>query len=200
MKCILFDLGGVLIELWGEVPLLRMCPHLKSKSALHEAWVSTRAVKEFETGKITYQSFCKRLVEEMNMDISPSEFEVAYRTFLGDIYEGAEELITELKEQYTVACLSNTNSEHMRLLSDRSKFLELFDHQFLSYQIGYIKPDPEAFLYVTRALHMRPSEIFFIDDNELNVKVATEVGMHGLLSNSIEEIREKLLASNSVLQ
>ena len=42
IECILFDLGGVLVELHEEQALMEMCPGLRSREEVREAWFASR--------------------------------------------------------------------------------------------------------------------------------------------------------------
>ena len=54
-----------------------------------------------------------------------------------------------------------------------------FDECFYSNEMGFRKPDPEAYLHVSKALDVPPNEITFFDDSVECVNGAIAVGMHG---------------------
>ena len=54
---ILFDLGGVLIELAGVEKMLEWSKDLASTDELWRRWLHSAAVRAFETGKIGTDAF-----------------------------------------------------------------------------------------------------------------------------------------------
>jgi putative hydrolase of the HAD superfamily len=193
IRCILFDLGGVLAELHEEKALMAMCPHLSDRNAVHDAWVASPAVRAYETGRIGFEAFCEAAIRDLSVEVSLEAFKQAHAHFLGDPFPGAEELIRELQPHYTTACLSNTNEAHMAAFRSRTRVLELLDHRFLSFETGLVKPDAEAFLHVAESLAIKPEEVLFIDDKWQNVEAARKVGMDGFAATSLSGVRENLI-------
>ena len=58
--------------------------------------------------------------------------------------------------------------------------MSLFDHRFLSYEIGVEKPDEEIFKYVADKIHHMKEEILFVDDRQSNVDAAKNFGMKAI--------------------
>jgi HAD superfamily hydrolase (TIGR01509 family) len=54
---------------------------------------------------------------------------------------------------------------------------ERFDRVLASCHLGVRKPDPAFYRAVLDRLGMRPAEVAFVDDREVNVRAATEIGM-----------------------
>ena len=58
-------------------------------------------------------------------------------------------VVAEVKSAVPVAVLSNTNKVHWDAGAGAWPLLDLFDHAFLSFEIGMVKPD-EVFVQITR--------------------------------------------------
>lgn len=54
--------------------------------------------------------------------------------------------------------------------------LEKFDYVFLSFEIGYRKPEIEAYKIVEQTTKIKPENILFIDDMNQNLEVANRRG------------------------
>jgi putative hydrolase of the HAD superfamily len=85
---------------------------------------------------------------------------------------------------YQLYMLSNTNEMHVCFLTERLKkqygrdlLSELFDRTFYSNEIGYRKPNRDAYEYVLKTERLKPAETLFIDDLEHNVIGARQTGM-----------------------
>jgi putative hydrolase of the HAD superfamily len=176
IKCILFDLGNVLVELDGFPWFQHSFPNLDLES-IHKKWVKLDSVRQFETGKITQKEFFKKSLAELELDEELEHFANRYKHWVKGFYSGSEELLKNLKKNYTVACLSNTNSCHIDHLNQTGSFLSEFDYCFFSHEIGAIKPDAEAFEHACKKLNLKSESIFFVDDSETNVKAAIKCGM-----------------------
>lgn len=176
-QCIVFDLGNVLVELKGFPWFEAQDPTL-SQQSIHRKWLELESVREFETGKISEPDFFKRIISELKLKEDPDVFAQRYRDWVAGFYPEAEALLLNLKKHYQIACLSNTNSFHIRHLNQQANTLSLFDYSFLSYEMGFIKPDPSAFQYVLNRLRLPAEKLLFVDDNLDNVYSAQKLGFN----------------------
>jgi putative hydrolase of the HAD superfamily len=106
---------------------------------------------------------------------------------------GAEELVAQTRVSVPVAVLSNTNHVHWEAGARSWRLLQMFDRAFLSFEIGLVKPDPEIFTYVADELRVVPEAVLFLDDNQLNVDAAREVGMRAERVVGVSEARQALV-------
>jgi putative hydrolase of the HAD superfamily len=58
----------------------------------------------------------------------------------------------------------------------------LFDKQYLSYEIGLRKPNKNIYEYVLNDIQKQPQECLFIDDSFANIKGAESAGIQTLLA------------------
>lgn len=74
--------------------------------------------------------------------------------------------------------LSNTNEIHFEAAKKRifntngHQLKDYFEHYYLSYEIGFVKPDDDIFEYVINDAQIFARETLFIDDSELNLDTA----------------------------
>lgn len=177
IEVILFDIGGVLVELNGTLPMLQWSSQQHTVEQLWEIWLTSPAVRAFETGRSNANQFAEALIQEMGLSVKTDQFIEAFCQWPKGVFPGVLELITPLKQHYTLACLSNANELHWPRLMEEMKLNQVFDHYFPSHLIGSLKPDREAFDYVLNHLQVEAASVLFLDDNALNVKSAQEVGM-----------------------
>ena len=70
----------------------------------------------------------------------------------------------------------------------------LFDGLVFSAPVGMVKPTPEIFHYLLDKFHLRAEECTFIDDSELNVEGARNVGIKAILfQNDVEKLKKEIL-------
>ena len=198
LSVILFDLGGVLVELPARpIPVDWVDRLLLSEQTL-SGWLASPAAKAFEKGEISAAQFVDELVNEMKLLVAPEEI-LAYFTFWPKgLFPGTKALIGKILPHYSLAIFSNTNELHWPRLMTEMELEGCFDYYFASFKIGMAKPDPAAFRYVVNALSCEPSEILFLDDSRMNVDAARLVGMKAERVSGIGQV-EKILSEYGVL-
>ena len=198
IRMILFDIGGVLVELAGMPTLVEWTRHRKTPEQLWRHWLSSSTVRAFETGKITEHQFADRLIDEMKLPIGSDEFLDRFMRWPRGLYAGAQELLQRLQPGVGRATLSNTNALHWPLLMDKMGLKRLFDHHFPSHLTGKIKPDLNAYHQVTDTLGITPSAVLFLDDNQVNVDAARKCGFAAFMVQGVS-MAEAVLAQNHLI-
>ena len=147
IEYLLFDLGNVLVELKGMSFLREIYPNL-SDSDIKRKWVEIESVKKYETGKINTENFLKQISSELGVNLTKDESYRLFESFVGEVYKGTVDFLRQVKKRYKIGCFSNTNPLHISKLRKTNSFLDEFDDIFLSYKIGYTKPQIEAYEHV----------------------------------------------------
>jgi putative hydrolase of the HAD superfamily len=175
---ILFDLGGVLVELAGVDQMIAWSPGIGSHEELWRRWLASHAVRRFETGAIGRDDFAAAVIDEFACNVGVDEFMAAFTWWPRSVYPGAFELLQSLRDRYRLASVSNTNEIHWDRFSNAWKLDAAFHHNFPSYLVGKLKPDAEYFEHVLESLDVPAHSVLFIDDNAINVEAAAKLGMH----------------------
>jgi putative hydrolase of the HAD superfamily len=185
IKAIVFDLGGVIIELdfskfFKEV--IEVSPINKPNAfLLLEFW---RQSDVYHQGKISNEEFYHLACEILQTCAqSQEEFFKSFNSVLDHLNEDIIRLIKRLRdmEKYKLILLSNINSSHWNFLLEKNwKFINYFDDSVLSHQVHLTKPDPKIFSLTLYKADCKPEEMLYIDDGLNNVLAARE-----LLINSI---------------
>lgn len=178
IRVVLFDAGGVLVELAGIDVMLQWLGPGFTAEELWRRWLTSESVRGFETGRIGGDEFAAGVIREFKLKIAPDDFLDAFTGWPVGLFPGALELLEEIPGTYRRALLSNSNVLHWPRVLEDMKLGAAFEHHFVSHLTGRIKPDEDAFLHVTESLDCRPGEVLFLDDNQLNVDAAARVGMH----------------------
>ena len=80
-----------------------------------------------------------------------------------------------------IGILSNMQSDMLKAMREKLPWLERFDQQTYTCEVGAIKPEPESYFIVLHALDVKPAEAIFFDDKQVNIDGALAVGMHAAL-------------------
>ena len=189
----LFDLGGVLVELSGVSTVISWMATPVVPEELFRIWLTSPAVRAFETGRIDEALFADQLIAEMSLHVGRDALLKEVAQWPTGTFPGALELLERIPRRYIRATLSNTNAMHWPQVMGRMKLEKAFDHHFASHLTGKIKPDEEAFQHVTVTLKCAAEEILFLDDNQLNIDAAKKCGMHAVRVKGVPAAQRALL-------
>ena len=178
IRVVLFDVGGVLVELSGLDMLLSWMPHQMTPEQAINLWLTSPTVRAFETGRIEPEVFVEQVISELALPVGREKFLAAFCTWGKEVLPGAVELVRRVPRKYVRATLCNTNFLHWPNLMCRRELCEAFDHHFASHLTGKIKPDEEAFEHVLATLDCSAPEVLFMDDSRLNVDAAKRIGIN----------------------
>ena len=190
---ILFDLGGVLIELAGIDRMLELCNHAFAADELWARWLASEGVRQFETGRASPDAFGAAMLAEFDMRIAAAQFLEEFTAWPKCVFPGSFELLEQLSASYRLACLSNTNALHWPRVCDEMGLARYFETTFASHLVGMLKPDLEIFQHVVDQLGCPPARILFLDDNQLNVASARTAGMVARRVAGLVEVRAVLV-------
>lgn len=70
----------------------------------------------------------------------------------------------------------------------------MFDDVVISHEVGMRKPEPRIFHLTIERMAMAPGEIAFVDDMDVNIRAAAEIGLIGVHHRSYDETRGELEA------
>jgi len=193
IEVVLFDVGGVLLEVHGIAVLLEWFEHRVTPEEVWRLWFASPTARAFESGRIGADEFAAGMLAELRLDMTPSAFLDSFITWPARLYPGALELITRIPSRYRRAVLSNTNALHWpRVVGELGLGEGLFEQCFTSHLMGKIKPDAQAFEHAIEALACEPSRIVFLDDNLVNVDAAQSLGLRAVQVRGLAETRRAL--------
>ena len=177
IDAILFDLGGVLIELAGVERMLAWSPALGTTEELWRRWLGSPAVRGYETGRTDRAAFADAIIVEFGLPIGRDAFLDEFAWWPKTLHPQAKGLLASLAPHYTLASLSNTNELHWERFERQWSLPSMFHHNFPSYAVGKLKPDADYFEHVLDAIDVRAEHALFVDDNRINVEAARAVGL-----------------------
>ena len=185
IKNIVFDLGGVLIDLdlKSAINGLQKAGFTNVKEQL-QAFDREGIFQKFELGEISADEFRASIRENSNVSLTDEEVDSLWNLMLLEIPREKLELILDLRSKYMVYLLSNTNSIHWDYVCKNAfnyrgfRMDDYFEETFLSYEMHLAKPDKAIFETMLNDANLLPEETLFIDDLEANCKAAEEVGIH----------------------
>lgn len=105
-------------------------------------------------------------------------------------------LLPELKKQgFKLYYLSNFPIDIFEEIKTGYFFFRYFEGGVISSEVKASKPDRRIYQILLETYSLAAEECLFIDDVEINVRVAEDSGMKGLFTSGAEEISEELAAA-----
>ncbi len=187
IKAIIFDLGGVIINLRYE-NTIEAFSHLCGfdVSSLYTQHRQNSLFDEYETGQISSPAFRDGLRSLLQISASDVEIDQAWNAMLLDIPPARIELLQALGQTTRIFLLSNTNEIHKaecdRIFEttvgqDLNGLSSLFDYSYYSHLMGDRKPNPSIFQRVVDEQSLDPGQTLFIEDTARHIDGAKQVGL-----------------------
>lgn len=108
---------------------------------------------------------------------------------LAKINDNVVSVIESLQKDYRIVLFSNAVSMFLRQILKENDLERLFDSIVISSEIGIAKPDPVFFRKALEIINASPDELFFIDDNPENVRVAEKLGIQSVVYKDLETLK-----------
>lgn len=199
IKNLLFDLGGVIMDIC-RLNCVASFERLGMKDA--DSFLGEYSQKgpflQLEEGAISEEQFRDAVRQYIDGEVSDEQIDKAFCDFLVGIPSHRLVELRELKRNYNIYMLSNTNSImwRSRIAEDfRQEGLEredYFDGIVTSFEVRSIKPEAKIFHAVVEKFGIKPEETLFLDDSQKNLDAAAEMGFHTLLVTPGSEFFELL--------
>lgn len=190
MNWLVFDLGGVLFDFDGAAGVAELTGMLHDEA--HETLVNSPALHALETGEISPEIFGRQFAEELGVSISSTKMVELWASWEAGPKSGAVELLASLRDQHSIACLTNNNAIHWERLSTHYGIRELFQRCYLSHEIGLMKPDPRIFKHVIEDLDTSAAAITYFDDRRDIIDAALACGLNAHQVSGPGDIRAVL--------
>lgn len=206
IKAIIFDLGGVIINL--DIP--KTIAEFNKLSVLPFEEIYTQANQnpifdQFDKGEVSEKEFFNELKGYLKDDISTQQMLFAWNAMLLDFPKHRLQLLLDLKSKYRLFLLSNTNETHVQafenILFNEHGYQNLepfFEKSYYSCRIGKRKPDAEIFQFLLNEHGLNPGQTLFIDDSIQHVHGAQKLGIQAYLLNKNEEPEQLLRKLNLI--
>jgi glucose-1-phosphatase len=186
IKNLIFDLGGVILDL-SVKDTLESFAKLSGLSIekVKELFVSSPEFELYEKGAIGDSGFREFIGKLYGVSVPDHELDKCWNAMLLGLPKNKLDLLLQLKNQYKVYLLSNTNNIHLSYinsvivppLTGRDSLDEFFHRSYYSHLMGMRKPDEEIFEKVLNDNDLLARETLFLDDNADNIKGAKRVGI-----------------------
>ena len=189
VKNIIFDLGGVLINL--NYQLTRKAFEdlgVEDFDAFYTQHKVNPLFENLEVGAIEPEAFYEALREATGLTLSNDQLETAWNAMLLDFPAERLQWLDQIKNKYNIYLFSNTNAIHYKaftaiyaqtapLIGLNTDFNHFFKTAYYSHTLGQRKPELAAFEAVIQDAKLDPAQTLFIDDTISNIEGAQKAGL-----------------------
>lgn len=199
IKAIIFDMGGVLIDLdinrcWNNFKEIAGFDRVEEfiSTCHHQGFVGA-----FEGGEIDEAQFYAECRKYCRPGTSDETIAGCFSSLLVGMDPAKAAYLKELSTRYDLYMLSNNNPINMRATAAvfKENGLELdgiFKEMFISSDMKMNKPCPEIFRTAIRRIGRERCELLFVDDSPRNVAEGRLHGINTVLYVQGEDLRATL--------
>jgi epoxide hydrolase-like predicted phosphatase len=197
-QALLFDLGGVLIDIDFGRALSAWSPFSSLPAAeLQRRFRIDEPYERHERGEITAQDYFSHLATTLQLSATAAQVEEGWNSIFVREITQTRELVERVRGQLPCYAFTNTNASHMSHWTRLYPAVATaFDRIFASHEMGLRKPEPATFDHICRSLGLAPEAILFFDDTPENVEAAARAGLHSVLVGSPDDVAAALAATS----
>ena len=188
IRAIVFDLGGVLIDLSFEncvrafVDILGFDRIYELLDLSHQKGI----YGDMEAGLVTANEFRAEVLRGSRPGAVPADVDRCMAALLTGMDPKKVELLERLAEKYAIYGLTNNNEisvERMHKIYEENglDWQRVFRKEFISCRMKLMKPSREIFDAAAAEIGFPPEEILFVDDSQKNVDGALAAGWQAAL-------------------
>lgn len=192
----LFDLGGVIVD----IDFRRVFEAWSTYSGVPAETLGSRFsmgtyYERHERGEIPVAEFFESLRSSLGIQLTDEEFERGWNAVFVREVPGITRLLRGVQESFPLYIFSNSNAAHHAYWArEYASTLSVFRKVFVSSDLGWRKPEPEAYAAVAQAMGTPLPRILFFDDLKDNVEAAKKVGMQAVHVESFADVEKALAA------
>jgi FMN phosphatase YigB (HAD superfamily) len=188
IKNIIFDLGGVIINLDNQrTEDAFVALGAKNFREYFGHGFAASFFKEYEIGRINDRQFIDSVRQLIGLSTSDQAIIDSWNALLLDFPAERIQLLKELRKTYRLFLFSNTNALHLAALQQiwnasfgEGSLDQYFEKTYYSHLMGMRKPDQESFEFILKENELNGQETLFVDDAIVNVEGAEKAGLKGL--------------------
>jgi HAD superfamily hydrolase (TIGR01509 family) len=184
VRAIIFDCFGVLVGKGFEATYRSaggdpVCDRIFIDDTLGKTNLGLMSETEFQTTMADQLQLSLEVWQQVMYDAEQPDTELlAY--------------IKELRGSYKTAVLSNANTGVLERRIGLDWLAASFDEVVVSAEVGMTKPDERIYTYTLQKLGVAANQAIFVDDREVFLGAAREVGMQTILYQHFEQFKTEL--------
>jgi 2-haloacid dehalogenase len=173
---IVLDAGKVLVDYDPMVVIKELSQRCRREVGLPQADDLYRLFFPVYVGIQSWGDILKVINSKLDFSLGSQDwFNLWCRIFIGEV-PGMREVLAEIKSEFRIVGLSNTEEVHWTFVLKKFPIFELLDGWVVSYEEGVAKPDPAIYRVLMNRYCDGQLPVFYTDDNPQYVEAARCLG------------------------
>ena len=189
---IVLDAGKVLVDYDPMVVVEELSKRCGREVGLPQAGDLYKLFFPVYVGTHSWGDILQAINSALGFSLESQEWlELWCRIFTGEV-AGMREALAELKSEFRLVALSNTEEVHWTFVLRKFPIFKLLDGWVVSYTEGVAKPDPAIYrAFMNRYCDGR-SPVFYTDDNPRYVEAAQHLGWEAEVFTDAAHFKEEI--------
>jgi len=189
---IVLDVGKVLVDYDPMVVVEELSKRCGREVGLPQAGDLYKLFFPVYVGTHSWGDILQAINSALGFSLESQEWlELWCRIFTGEV-AGMREALAELKSEFRLVALSNTEEVHWTFVLRKFPIFKLLDGWVVSYTEGVAKPDPAIYrAFMNRYCDGR-SPVFYTDDNPRYVEAAQHLGWEAEVFTDAAHFKEEI--------
>jgi putative hydrolase of the HAD superfamily len=190
---IIFDLGGVVVRWEPEAIISRVFSDPAVRTVVLAEFVGHADWLALDRGTLSPRDAIARAAKRIGLsEAEIGEFLRQVPPALVPMAQTLDLLYRLRAKGHILFCLSNMAIASIEYLENAYTFWEVFEGVVVSCRLQLCKPEPAIYTYVLESYGLDPSDTLFIDDTEVNLAMAAQLGMHAVRFESPAQCEREL--------
>ena len=195
IRAVIIDYGEVLCHRASEEEWGRLAGAFGvERAGFPGLWEKDRGA--FDRGDMTAEEYWSALAVNAGVRLSAEELAKVCEWDIAMWGQANLEMVGWLRRLRAAGIrtglLSNMHHDMIGYLRENFEWLDQFDFKTFSAEARLIKPDAAIYLHTLRGLGVEAGEALFVDDREVNVRAARDLGIRAVRFVGIGQLREEL--------
>lgn len=188
VNAIIFDLGGVLIDIDPTKTINRYRElGIRNIDEVYQRMTAQGWFERLERGEVSKAKLDQALRQASGTHLSDEAIHEAWLELLGPIPKERIQMVEALQPKYPLYLLSNTNVPHMEAIHKyvqqtfgKPNMGAWFQKAYYSFDLGMRKPEERIFNHVLTDARLEPHSTLLVDDTKENIIVAQNLGLQAI--------------------
>lgn len=193
VKNVVFDVGNVLLWWKPQNVVAEVFPQ-EDANLLTLQMFKSDPWKDLNRGLLTAEDLINLYHQTLGIEKPKLEFLMErVKESLTPIPDSLEFLKELADRRIPLYCITDNIHELMARLREKYDFWKHFQGVVVSAEVGVLKPAPEIYQHLLDTYHLKAEECLFIDDYDINIEGAKNMGMQGILFRDLESCKKQAL-------
>lgn len=176
LKCLLFDLDGLLVD--SEPLQFRSYQHALGQFGVSldlKAWIQWHSV----------EASIARWISDQGLEIDPEEVRNVKKAHYDQLVEselelkpGAKALVEKCAQEFELGVVSSSRRESIESCLAKFNLRQKFAMLVSGAELGRSKPYPDSYLEALRLMNMAPEHALALEDSVTGFRAATAAGLN----------------------